>query len=421
MHMPGGKRKQEALDFPNPYSIDITEISDFDNLHDASGVIKNEQERLASIYKASSAYILVNGSTCGNLAALYATVGREDTILIEKNSHKSIYNAIELIGCRYRFVEEIAKTTATNPYDQIDCEILEKYGIKAVVVTYPSYIGEARSIEHLAKCIHDVGGVLVVDSAHGAHLGFDDYFPRAALDLGADIVVVSLHKTLPALTQTAALLINSDRINCKKIEHALDIFETSSPSYVLMASVSKCLDYIQDNTAVRFAEYAKRLEGFYHQVSDLKILSIRTPGGEEKIVFDPSKIVLFVGESSLCGRDLFTHLRDDYGIECEMYASDYVLMMSSVMDSSEALRRVAEAIIDMDERVANDQIKATSYADEKYASLQELKIGEVSPVTITVYPPSVPILMAGDEIAPEHIDKIKKAIDTGLNIIIQEL
>lgn len=421
MHMPGAKRKRDLLDFPNPYSVDITEISDFDNLHDASGIIKYEQDRLARIYSSKNAYILVNGSTCGNLAALYAAVSREDTILIEKNSHKSIYNAIELIGCKYKFIDDIAGTTPVGSYDVIDFEMLINNGIKTVVVTYPSYTGETYSIERLAKNVHDAGGILIVDSAHGAHLGFDDYFPRSAIACGADIAVISLHKTLPALTQTAALLVNSDRVNCKKIEHALEVFETSSPSYVLMASVSKCMDFMQENITDILKEYGKRLDTFYKQVGNLKVLSVRAPRIKEVVTFDPSKIIFSVGESALCGLDLFACLRDDYGIECEMYAGDYVLMMSTFMDTTEDLERVAKAIIDIDARTFEENITPCKHINEKYNKLLELKVGDTSSMTITVYPPSVPIVMAGDKITSEQTEQIKNAIDTGLNIIIQEI
>lgn len=420
MHMPGHKRK--SVLGVNPYAIDITEISGFDNLHDANDIIKYEQERLAKIYGAGDAYILVNGSTCGNLAAFYATVSREDTVLVDRGSHKSIYNAIELVGCECFYSNGYEVDDGGTVYALIDesryelREFITKMHIGVIVITCPAYTGETVDIGAIAAAVHAAGGILIVDSAHGAHLGFSERFPGSAISQGADAAVISLHKTLPALTQTAALLVSGDRIDREKIKHALDIFETSSPSYVLMASVSQCLDFLED-ARKQFDEYADRIDGFYEKLANLEALCVVDRRCENKECADPSKIVLKSKGKIVNGLTLFSHLRDDYHIECEMYGADYVLLMSTVMDDVADLDRLAEAIAFLDKRVTMGDIRQTDVHINSHQKLRELRAGQVADFTVTVYPPSVPIVMKGDIISDEHINKISEAIEQGLNLI----
>ena len=258
-HMPGHKRALDGV-----YKIDMTEVEGVDDLHDPEGVIAAEQERLSKVYEVDKSFILVGGSTVGNLAAIYGVLDEGDLILIPRNAHKSIYNGIILrhlrVGYIYPKIDEGGIYSAVT-VEEIENAIEREGKPKAVVVISPTYEGFVSNVKDIADYCHERGIILIVDAAHGAHLGFNSAFPSQPAKY-ADATVVGLHKTLPALTQSAALHLQGPRISASKIKAALDIFETSSPSYVLMESISKCIDVLENSTNI-FEDYVENLKDFY--------------------------------------------------------------------------------------------------------------------------------------------------------------
>ena len=205
-HMPGHKRK--PLPFPNPYSIDITEIDGFDNLHHAEGILKEAQERAADLYGSKECFYLVNGSTCGLLAAICAATKKRDKVLVARNCHKAVYHALYLNELQAEYIYPVI--TKSGIQGQIEPEQVKKAlllnpDIAAVILTSPTYEGVVSDINAIAGIAHERGIPLIVDEAHGAHLGFGAGFPENAVRQGADAVIMSLHKTLPSFTQTALL------------------------------------------------------------------------------------------------------------------------------------------------------------------------------------------------------------------------
>ena len=236
-HMPGHKRR--ALPFPNPYTIDITEIDGFDNLHHAEGLIREAEERAAKLYGADRSYYLVNGSTCGLLAAICAAARRGDKVLAARNCHKAVYHAISMQGLAAEFL--YPAITRGDLQGQITAaqveEALTKHpDIAVVILTSPTYEGIVSDVAAIAACCHAHGAALIVDEAHGAHFGFGAGFPENAVRLGADAVIMSLHKTLPSFTQTALLHCNGTRIDPGRVARYLGVYETSSPSEWMHAS-----------------------------------------------------------------------------------------------------------------------------------------------------------------------------------------
>ena len=407
MHMPGHKRTGASM--VNPYEIDITEIDGFDNLHNPEGIIKEEQERIAKIYGSEQAYILVNGSTCGNLAAMYAVLSRGDKVVIPKGAHKSVYNAVEVTGAEPLFFEDIFEKNIKEGFKKS----VDVSGIKAVVVTSPDYNGYVLDIEAIAKAVHDAGAVLIVDSAHGAHLGFSKYFPENPIKQGADAVIMSLHKTLPALTQTSALLINCNRIDRFRLEHAIDIFETSSPSYVLMSSASICMDFLEEQGATGFDEYAKRLRDFYDKSKRLSRLEIIDFPTDKK---DPSKIIISGKKTRIPGFLIAKMLREDYKIEPEMTSKFEVLALSSVVDDEKVLDILLDAIFDMDKKLSCYDDREFEIAYVACIKQFEQKVGRISKNMITIYPPGSPILMPGDIVTDDKARKIADAVAYKLDV-----
>jgi arginine/lysine/ornithine decarboxylase len=330
MHMPGHKRNSALLPFPSPYAIDITEIDGFDNLHDAHGILAKGMKKAAALYGSGASFYLVSGSTCGILAGISACTKQGDAVLMARNCHRSVYHAVSL--CRLRPVYLLPKTDepfgisgSVSPED-VEAALKES-GARLVVITSPTYAGVCSDLEAIAGVAHRHGVPLLVDAAHGAHFGFSGYFPPNAVRSGADLVVHSLHKTLPALTQSALLHVNGGFVDPGDVQRALSVFETSSPSYVLMASIDSCIALLEEQSKELFKAYEKLLDRFSRDMEGLEHLRIFRMGGDRKrnhpnvFDFDPGKLILSVKNTSLSGVGLHDVLLRDYRIQLEMAVS----------------------------------------------------------------------------------------------------
>lgn len=433
-HMPGHKR---MLDGTNPYAIDITEIEDFDNLHHAEGIIKDAEDAAAKMYGAKKAYYLVNGSTCGILAAISASVKRGGKILVARNCHKSVYHAIFLRQLSPEYV--YPENTHYGIQGQISVTAIEKKlaecpDIQAVVLTSPTYDGLVSDVKSIAEVVHRRNIPLIVDEAHGAHFGFHEAFPENAVAY-ADAVIMSVHKTLPAFTQTAVLCLCSDRIDEKEVEKYLGIYETSSPSYVLMAGIERSLRMVSDGGSELFAAYAEKLSGFRASVRDLKHLEVPDAGdfsGEEAYAFDPGKI-LIVTKNGMSGQQLQEILLRDYALQMEMASGNYVVAMTSFMDTIEGFRRLSHALHAIDARMEDMGKVAFSPKDiyrhpekqmEPYQAEEathgrvrlEESAGQISADYIYLYPPGIPMIVPGEIIAEKMIQIVRQCQEAGLDV-----
>ena len=268
-HMPGHKRNIKDGVFP--YQLDLTEIDGFDNLHHPEGYIKQIEDKAAEIYRAKRAFLLVNGATCGILAAIKAATMRGDKVIIARNCHTSVFHAVELLGLKPEFI--MPERAASDIFGCVNPVKLEKLlsdnpDAKLVVITSPTYEGICSDVDSIAGICREKGVKLFVDEAHGAHFPFHDDFPNSAICCGADISVVSLHKTMPAMTQTALLLTGDSEV-IQPLQTALSIFQTSSPSYVLMSSIETCL-----TTKWDFDSYIKRIRKLEAAAADMKRLKL---------------------------------------------------------------------------------------------------------------------------------------------------
>lgn len=449
-HMPGHKR-QPFTDFPNPYAIDITEIDGFDNLHHAQGLLREEQERAAELYGSQYSFFLVNGSTCGILAAVSAAVRRGGRVLVARNSHKAVYHALELRQLVPVYV--YPKVTSRGLQGQICVEdvqrALDEYpDIRAVVITSPTYDGVVSDVAAIAELAHGRGIPLIVDEAHGAHFGFHEAFPENATRLGADAVVMSVHKTLPAFTQTALLHLCSERLAVEEAARFLQIYETSSPSYVLMAGISRCVHMLAEPSARElFDTYARRLAAFreqMRQLSHLRVLGAKDFAPEEAFAFDPGKLILYTGDFCMSGNRLAEWLLEKYGLQMEMSAATYALAMTSVMDRPEGFARLAGALGELDaaagENADGARTAAGGNADgartaagiyRKQERCMEISAAveagretvpfaaaenRISADYIYLYPPGIPILVPGERIGGETLADLAECRRMGLQV-----
>ena len=245
-HMPGHKRNPLAVDGDFPVERDITEINGFDNLHHAEDLLKRAQEDVARLYGVPESFYSINGSSGAILAAVSAAVGKGGQILIARNCHKAVYHAIYLrdLGATYIYPHEDPRLGINGGISpsRVEMYLAENPEIEAVLITSPTYDGIVSDVARIAEVVHNHGIPLIVDEAHGAHFHFSDYFPVSAAELGADVVINSVHKTLPCLTQTGVIHLCSDRVSREKLIRFLGIYQSSSPSYVLMSSIDACMD-----------------------------------------------------------------------------------------------------------------------------------------------------------------------------------
>lgn len=426
-HMPGHKRQLSGF---FPYELDITEIEGFDNLHHAKGLLFEAQQYAAQMYQSRKAYYLVNGSTCGILAAISAATTKGGRVLVARNCHKAVYNAIYLRGLKAEYVYPVATHYGIQGQIQaadVERKLVEKPDIQAIVITSPTYDGLVSDVRAIADLAHAHGIPLIVDEAHGAHFGLDEAFPDNATVLGADAVIMSVHKTLPAPTQTAILHLCSDRINVTKMEKFLGIYETSSPSYVLMAGIEESLRLADEAKGVQMKEYVRRLQIFREKMRRLTILRVPDRAdftGEEAYAYDIGKLLL-VTNGAISGKALQELLLKKYGLQMEMSSGNYVLAMTSFMDTEEGLERLADALLEIDATLTvTDQREMFSpekiYRQPKKAmEIDEVQDGESTSVAfseaegricadyIYLYPPGIPVIVPGEVLDQQTLTVIE--------------
>lgn len=442
-HMPGHKRNAK-IKMANPYQIDITEIDGFDNLHCPTEIIKKEMDHASKLYGSDKTYFLINGSTSGILSAISAVTEYGDTVIAARNSHKSVYHALELRGLKaaYLYPECIPKFDIQGgvSIEELQRCIQENPWAKAVILTSPTYEGIVSDIRKLSEAVHQAGMLLIVDEAHGAHFSRYSLFPKSALECGADIVIQSLHKTLPALTQTALLHIKGKGVDERKIEKYLQIYQTSSPSYVLMASISQCMQWLEQESEQDFSSYIEELKllwGNTRKFSRLHFFNRSVIGKYGIFDMDPSKFVIGVMDTGFSGRKLYDELLSKFHLQMEMASTNYVLAMTSVMDTPQGIQRLLEALehIDRDIRLyVKEEMDCESktgemeraivclsiseaQAEEQETILFTQSIGKISGEYVYVYPPGIPVIAPGEMITKEIIIRCMQYKHAGLNMM----
>lgn len=456
MHMPGHMRRrpgeEKRASWPDPYSIDITEINGFDNLNRPCDIYVSLQKELAGLYHCDRAYISVGGSTCGNLAMIYTCLHDGDHALTAADCHKSVWHGLALSHAIPLLLDPVTDENGISMgYDPKEInEYLEKDSqIKAVIITSPTYEGVESDIPAISDICKKNKVLLIVDAAHGAHSVFSDadgkaLFCHNPIEAGADMAVVSLHKTLPALTQTACILLNESNIYHEDLEESIRIFQTSSPSYVLTSSVSECLSFIKDKGAYAGERFFSDLKTFYEKTSAFKSLRVMKPGvieGYPAIWRDPTKIVIITDKAKITGKALSDMLRDEM-IECEMAMHSFCLAMTSVATARSDLECLYRALLAIDKKISGSGKSA--YDDKDYHSIIEKRnppdkrkirldlsaasrqkwryenlydaSGLIARDIVSIYPPGVPALIPGQEIDRTIINSIRQALSDGLSV-----
>lgn len=423
-HMPGHKRKDfqfnegsaniEAV-LGDISKIDVTEVYGLDDLHLPEGMINDSQEEITHLYGSYKSYYLVNGATSGILTAIFACTNPGDKILVARNCHKSVYNAVELRGLNavYLSVEEydingevnrdseIADTTSIYgqlKVDEVSEAILNNSDARALVLTSPTYEGIVSDIAAISELTKKHNIRLIVDEAHGAHLPFaaDKLMCESSIGLGADIVVQSLHKTLPAMTQTAVL-----HVNLRELDYAVkkykSIFMTSSPSYVMLASMEKAIGWASDFC---YEEYVNRLTEFRKKAENFKNILLFKPAKLKDRFYDISRLVF---TSKVYGSVLEKELRERFNIICEMSGAHHIVLISTPFDSRKDFDYLYEALFKLDRLFETDRDFTFDEQNKVIDKIEALE-GSVAEDNIYVYPPGSYIVVKGESVTKKQID-----------------
>lgn len=437
-HVPGHKygqifpEEEKSISyFQQLLKIDATELSGLDDLHAPDGPIYEAEELLAGLYNVKKSFFLVNGSTSGNLAMIMSACEEEQLVLVQRNCHKSVLNALKLAKANPIFLEpeyDDEWNAATGIQFETVREALSLYPeAKVLILTYPNYYGIAYDVKRIIDLAHQCGIPVLVDEAHGPHFIIGDPFPPSSLRLGADMAVHSAHKTLPAMTMGSYLHFNSELVNINKVIDYLHIFQSSSPSYPIMASLDLTRSYLatyQDKDVRYLLEEVHKFKAGLGKIPGIRVLQYPADG-------DPLKITI----QSTCGLSGFALQKrlEEAGIYTELADPFNILFVLPLLKENQvypfrlALEKIVPVLKDVTFKplrkpVRFDNSKKISSLAVPYKVMDKLRVtdillekaeGEIAAETIIPYPPGIPLLLRGEKITSEKIESLKRLQEDG--------
>lgn len=447
--MPGHKRQSCGNLPPALYGSDITEIDGFDNLHHPEGILRDLQRHAAELCGAEESFYLINGSTGGILSAVSAALPEGGHILMARNCHKSAYHAAYLrkLQITYLLPEVMQGYDISDAItaEQVRAALEREPGIQAVLIVSPTYEGRISEIRRIAETVHAKGIPLIVDEAHGAHLGWSSAVAENSCRQGADIVIQSVHKTLPALTQTALLHVNGSLIDRDRLRRFLRIYQSSSPSYLLMASIDNALQYMEEHAEEALCVFRRRYEALYERLKGCHCLSFLPLEDARQ---DIGKFFISVKNTTITGKQLYDILLHRYHIQLEMAAESFGLAMFTVNDGQEGYDRMAAALLEIDAGLSRgeaesqkrcdtgltrkdtgEQEKAVLFScpqtglplaegwdrETKEVSLAQ-SIGSCVGEFVNLYPPGIPVLVPGERMTAEIEQRISLWLQQGMDV-----
>ncbi|MCH1964689.1 aminotransferase class I/II-fold pyridoxal phosphate-dependent enzyme [Paraclostridium sordellii] len=434
-HMPGHKKGfiYESLGYEkllkSIYKLDTTEIPGTDNLHSPEDAIRKSLEMASEAFKSDKTYYLVNGSTCGIEAAITSIVKPKEKIIINRDCHQSAINA-----CIIGDIEPVYINTSINEYSNIiegvkveDVKLVidKNLDAKALFLTYPTYFGNTFNLKEICDYAHSKNMCVIVDEAHGAHLGLSEELPETALSQGADLVIQSTHKTLPSFTQSSMLHVKGNKVDIDKLSSMLRITQTSSPSYLLMASLEIAVDIYLNKGKDLMESLLNNIENFKDSINFLKYIKIDYSN-------DKTKIYLNTKNLGITGYELENILRQNYKIQVELSNYYGVLLIATIGNTKDEFDKLKEALIDIEKSIKNKDIlrdvdypmeipkkiltpREAFYSNKKSVKIND-SIGKISGDYIIPYPPGISLVSPGEIITKEIIDYILQCREKGMNV-----
>ncbi|ARF14258.1 aminotransferase class I/II-fold pyridoxal phosphate-dependent enzyme [Sporosarcina ureae] len=432
-HVPG--HKGGALsDLPvavrQALAYDLTELTGLDDLHEATGAIKEAEDKLACLYGSEQSFFLVNGSTVGNLAMLYATVQPGDLVMVQRNAHKSIFNALELTGANPVFLspdwDEQTQTAGTVSLKTVKEALAQYPDVKAAVFTTPTYYGIInRDLRQIIEVCHSYSIPILVDEAHGAHFIVHDAFPKSALELGADLVVQSAHKTLPAMTMASFLHIRSKFVKVERVAHYLQMLQSSSPSYLMMASLDDARYYAETYDEKDYESFQIYRNNLIQGLCNIARVEVVRTDDQLKLLIRAAGHTGYVLQEALEQQGIYPELADLYQVLLVLpllKAGDEESCVDLVDQFKVAMDCLAEketTSMRFNNFTSNSSPSSVVYTanqlhtmDIEWVSMQSA-IGKVAAAAIIPYPPGIPLLCAGERINQEHMVQIYDLLMAG--------
>lgn len=431
------------------FRYDLTEANGLDDLHAARGAIKEAQELAAQLYGADKSYFLVNGTSCGNEAMLLACLKENEEVILARNAHQSVISGLILSGAKPVWIMPEYESE-WGFYAQVEPEKIEKAFMenpkaKAVMITSPTYYGVVSDIEAIAEICHKRGVPLLVDEAHGSHLYFYDGLPKGALAQGADGVVMSSHKTIGAMTQSSMLHIKGERISRQRLEGALRMLMSSSPSYVLMTA----LDAARQQMALEGEALLKRaldlslqLRRGLEEIDGVSVFGGSNPGELLKNKIDATRVCFSARQTGLSGFTLFEKMYESGRVSFEMADSENLLAVITAANTKEDIERLLDTLqlVLLKEKGKKDEslqqsrrlknlwqecgsekiLSKKSPRNAFFAEKEEIPLkksmGRVCCQSIAPYPPGIPVINPGEVIGRETMDILELCLKGELPI-----
>ncbi|MFJ7828437.1 aminotransferase class I/II-fold pyridoxal phosphate-dependent enzyme [Psychrobacillus sp. NPDC096623] len=432
-HVPGHKHgllSNLPLPIRDSMQYDLTELNGLDDYHHPEEAIKEAEQLLTKLYNTDESLFLVNGTTVGNLAMIYAACQYGEQIIVQRNAHKSIFHAIELVGAEPIFVspewDEQSKTASYVSLTVME-EAIQQYPFaKAVVLTYPNYYGvSSPDLENIISLCHSLQMPVLVDEAHGAHFQTHKGFPTSALLHGADVVVHSAHKTLPALTMGSFLHIRSQLIDSKKINKYLRMLQSSSPSYLILASLDDARSYVERYSSMDFKQLMDRREVFIEALESIPLIEVVK-------VDDPLKLLIRVGKYSGFQVQQAFEKQNIYAELADPYQVLFILPLLKVEHEyafAEIRKRIKYAIDNLKKEIP-DRMNNIDYLHQKSISTLQMSIellsekqgewipyvrsiGRIAKGMVVPYPPGIPLILPGEKITVPILTELEEWIEKG--------
>ncbi|XHU96065.1 MAG: aminotransferase class I/II-fold pyridoxal phosphate-dependent enzyme [cyanobacterium endosymbiont of Rhopalodia gibba] len=447
-HSPGHKQGQgipqslEKLLGKTVFTADLPELPELDNLFAPSGVIQKAQELAAEAFGAENTWFLVNGSTCGIVAAILATCNPGDKIILPRNIHQSAIAGLILSGAVPIFLNpyydplwDLSYSITPNSLKQV---LEENSDVKAVMIVYPTYHGICGDIKSIADLTHRQGIPLLVDEAHGGHFTFHQDLPPCALSMGADLTVQSTHKVLGAMTQAAMLHLQGTRIDPQKISRALQLIESTSPSYLLLAS----LDAARQQMALygkelldKTLEFSEKARQQLSQIQGLSILDFKEPFGSFHYL-DTTRLTVNVTALGLSGFEVDEIFHQQLGITAELPMLRHLAFIISLGNTTDDITKLISAFQILSNSYFSPNLPIPSSPNlpipqsshplfsprETFFAVTEMinfncSIGRISGDLICPYPPGIPILMPGEKITAQTLEYLQTVLALGASVI----
>ena len=426
-----GKGIPELRDFlgERVMQVDVNSMKCLDNLGNPTGVIAEAEALLADAYSAEEAFFLVNGTSAGVQAMIMSVCSPGDKVILPRNAHKSATNGLIMSGANPVYIHpefhhELGIALGIE-LEAVKAAITKHPDAKAVFLINPTYYGSASDLKSIVDLAHQNNMVVLVDEAHGAHLHFHKDLPMSAMEAGADMAAVSLHKTGGSLTQSSALLKSGNRISGKYVRKIINLNQTTSASYLLMTS----LDVARKNLALegkglldRILIYCRKAREEINKLDGLYAFGKELESGLGTHSFDETKLVVNVSGLGLTGFRVYDMLRDEYGIQLELGDPDNVLAIISLGDCDKSLATLVSAFEDISNKHYKQKKKKhvvkkphdvqmvlspreAFYAHKEVVFLKDA-VGRVSGESVMAYPPGIPVITPGEYISQEVVDYI---------------